>query len=176
MTLEALQIATPMHEAAQKLLLVFPFVVFTSGRRGLRAQAEAMAHNILAPPMNRDWIRQTYRRAAELQTWVDTNPAVMDPEEMADGLEAVLVSMGDDANKVSDHLVGMAVDLKPLERLIVNVDLSKVWVETEQGRQVIEWIRAYHGTKYFTTREGGRRRWHWACQPSPAEVTISRSA
>ena len=171
MTRDDCGVPPPMYDAAQLLQRAFPFVAFTSGRRGLRDQAEAMAANILAPPMNRDWIRQTYKRAAELQTYVDLHPEIMDSEELADGLHTVLVAMGDDAAKVSDHLIGMAVDLKPLERLIVNVDLSKVWVETEQGRQVIAWIRAYPQTKYFTTREGGRRRWHFSVK-SPVVVSV----
>ena len=170
MTLSDCDLAPPMHDAAQKLLLVFPFVQFTSGRRSLEDQAMTMAENILKA-RDRNWIRQTYKRAAELQTWVDLHPEITDEEALAEGLHATLVSMGDEASKVSDHLTGMAVDLKPMERLIVMKDLSKVWVETEEGRQVIEWIRAYHATKTFLTREGGLRRWHWACRlPVTQEV------
>ena len=161
-----------MHDAAQKLLLVFPFVTFTSGRRSLEQQAEVMAENILKSG-NRGWIRQTYLHAADLQAWLDLHPEVQDEDGLREGFLSVMAAMpAGTQNRISAHLTGMAVDLKPLEKLMVGPGITeKAWVPTEQGRQVIEWIRNYHGTDKFLTREGGLRRFHWQVK-APVSVQV----
>lgn len=159
MRIDALNLAPGMRQAAIELQIAHPSVEYISGRRDLAKQAHAMACNVVT---NRHFIARTYKHAAALQTALD----VAGPNCKTVGqIEAVLFKTlqampEEELAKISDHFTANAVDLQPME---------EGGVLTEEGQAVEAWIRAYPGTKWFTMREAGQVRWHWACQSS-AEV------
>ena len=62
MEIDQLDLAEPALSGAILLQLRHPYVVFTSGRRGVTDQARAMASNVVR---NRRWIDQTYADTAD---------------------------------------------------------------------------------------------------------------
>lgn len=110
----ALDLAEPAKSAAESLKAQFPSVVFTSGRRSVAEQADAMAGNILK---NRRWIEQTYARSAErdaLQKWVDDNPGATTKAAISAGLVAIMNGWTDkQRDKLSKHFSGLAFDVRP---------------------------------------------------------------
>lgn len=151
-------LAPVMQRRARELQAVEPTVVYLSGRRDLKAQAHAMACNVVS---DRHWIRKTYKRAATLQTAVDQHPEATTVAALEAVLYATLTALSPaDVDAVSDHLRGNAVDLAPMEA---------AGLLTDDGMRVVRWIRACPDTKWFTQREGGKIRWHWSVHES-AEV------
>ncbi len=154
-----------MQERAKELKELFPAVVYTSGSRDRVKQAKAMAANVVT---DRRWIRKVYVQAARLQTMVDLHPEAVTVDDLQDLLLDELDSMSDEElAKLSDHFTGNAVDVKPME-----VRVGKVSMPTEAGLKVIDWIENCPDTKWFTTREGGMVRWHWATKPLRDTVPV----
>lgn len=152
------QLAPLMQRCALELLAIEPSVVYISGRRDLKGQAHAMAVNVVT---NRIWIAQTYTHAAALQTAVDLHPQATTVAELERLLLQTLATLNPyELDAVSDHFRGNAVDLHAME---------EGDVLTECGKRVADWIRQCPDTKWFTMREGGKVRWHWAVRES-AEV------
>lgn len=144
---EDLGLAEPARSAAAALYAQFPDVLFTSGRRGVGDQARAMASNIVA---NRRWIAETYMPTAEsqaLQKWVDTHPAAVSQDKIAQGLAGVMVTWTDaQKGKVSKHFSGEAFDVQP--------------VPGDKGKAIKAYIRTLPGLTKFLEKEGGLVRWH----------------
>lgn len=148
-------LAPVMARRAQELLAAEPSVVYVSGRRNIQAQAHAMACNVVT---NRHWIAQTYKHAAALQTALDQHPEATTVAQIEALLARTMASLNpDELDAISDHFRGNAVDLEPME---VHAVL------TEAGSRVAKWIRECPDTKWFTMRESGEVRWHWACVES----------
>lgn len=149
MTIDDLQLAPVAANAARFLQERHPSIIFTSGRRGLRQQANAMASNIVSS-RNRRWIEQTYRASEAskaLQEWIDTHPQAKNLPAIAAGLEATLRALPDDvAGQISKHLSGMAFDIKP--------------VLGSAGEKIKATIRSLPDLQKFLEREGGLIRWH----------------
>ncbi len=125
-------------------------IVFTSGRRDLKKQAEAMAWNVTK---DRDWIGATYLVGLTLQDWVNHHPELVRYRELADGLYRYMLELGPDYyGRISRHLSGDAWDIDP----IVDVDGHP----TADGGDVIETIRSLDGLDKFLTKEGRLVRWH----------------
>lgn len=145
--IDDLHLAPTAHAAALALLAKHPDVVFTSGRRGVAAQAMAMAGNVIS---NRHWIGQTYKASAEreqLQAWVDAHPEAKSKEAIAAGLAAIMGSWSDAVNKrFSSHFDGRAFDVRP--------------VSGAAGEAIKATIRGLPGLVKFLDREGGLVRWH----------------
>ncbi len=144
---DRLNLAPSARAAALALLAKHPDVVFTSGRRGLADQAQAMASNIV---LNRRWIAETYRATAErdqLQAWVDANPEATTRDGIAAGLLAIMETWGDAQRaRLSRHFAGLAFDVRP--------------VGGGDGEAIKVTIRGLPGLVKFLEREGGLVRWH----------------
>ncbi|MCP2341532.1 S8 family serine peptidase [Actinomadura rupiterrae] len=147
-----LRLSEPARTGAALLLARHPGTVFTSGRRDARAQAHAMAVNVVA---NRRWIEQTYSsepERAELQQWVDHHPAAT-ADQIAAGLRAILDGWSDARRaRLSKHFGGLAFDVQPV---------------TADADQIKADIRALPGLDRFLDREGGITRWHAQFNPTP---------
>nr|WP_315597672.1 hypothetical protein [uncultured Cupriavidus sp.] len=143
--IEKLQLADIARVAAYKLKTAHPGVRFTSGRRTLVNQAEAMAENVA---QNRDWIEQTYLPSSlrsQWQEWVDRHTEITKSSDIAAGLLDIFKhATTEDLNRFSKHLSGLAFDVKPM----VN------------STQIVATIKALPGLKKFLQKEGGLVRWH----------------
>lgn len=147
MEVAELELEGQAHAGAVALKAAFPEVVFTSGRRGVQAQAHAMASNIVK---NRAWILETYRTTAmaqELQSWVNRHGECTTVDQITAGLVACM-STWTDADKalLSRHFSGQAFDVQPFDG--GNSDAIKAF------------IRSLSGIDKFLEREGGLVRWH----------------
>lgn len=150
MTLDELQLVGRAQMAAEDLLAAFPDVVFTSGRRTLEEQAQAMASNII---FNRFWVPQTYTDSLASRAchrWVLAHPSVRDKDGISAGLFGVLsVIPLEDLSHLSLHLSGQAFDVEP----VGGIDGGKI------AAFMHELADKYGGV--FLEREGGLVRWHF---------------
>lgn len=141
----SLGLSATAKKAAEALLKQFPDVEFTSGKRDLDKQAQAMAGNVTA---NRNWIKKTYASSAAskaCQKWVDDNPDAKTTADIAAGLLKTLKSLGKSAGQISKHLTGDAFDVQPV---------------TKDAASIKKAIKALPGCKKFLEKEGGLVRWH----------------
>ena len=142
--IDDLGLAEHARSAAAKLMADFPAVVFTSGRRTVAQQADAMAANIV---QNRQWIKQTYAQSAErdaLQKWVDDYPEATSRAAISTGLQGVMANWTDaKLVRLSRHIVGLAFDVKPTG-----------------DANLKEAIRALPNLVKFLDSEGGITIWH----------------
>jgi hypothetical protein len=133
--------------AAQQLLAGFPSVIFTSGRRDAKQQADAMAGNVL---QNRKWIEQTYLPSPEreqLQCWVDSHTAAVTQAAIAAGLAGIMAKWTDAQKKnLSPHFSGQAFDVHP--------------VAGDQGTALKNAIPNLPNLRTFLEKEGGLVIWH----------------
>jgi hypothetical protein len=145
--IEDLDLAPVARRAAEQLLAAHPGVVFTSGRRDIAGQAQAMAANVVR---NIAWIAQTYTdtpQRAALQAVVDALGHGYDARAYAAVLRAELSRWSDlDLAHVSKHLSGDAFDVQP--------------VPGAAGELIKDTIRKLPGLTKFLDREGGLVRWH----------------
>lgn len=130
--------------AAQSLKTQFPAVIFTSGRRSVDKQADAMAGNIV---VNRKWIEQSYtpsNESRQLQKWVDDNPGETTKAQISAGLKAIMSGWNDDQRvRLSRHFAGLAFDVSPTS-----------------GEDVKTAINKLDNLKKFLDEEGGIEIWH----------------
>lgn len=132
---------------ARDLVSAFPFVVFTSGRRNLLEQAQAMAANLMH---NKRWIEQTYAPSPvrdACQEWV-TNAT--EGASISAGLLSVLRGFDDhQIARLSKHPAGLAFDVHP--------------VPDPQGAAVKAWLyaKAAEVGGKFLERESSLTRWHF---------------
>lgn len=161
----ALKLAPRMLARATELQTAHPTVVYLSGRRDLRAQAHAMACNVVT---HRDFIARTYVHAAVLQTLVDTHPDARSVEELETLFYDTMTLLPSvDLARISAHLTGLAVDLLPME--------DGDGQMTPTGQAVYTWIHDCPDTKTFLVREAGLVRWHWELTPD-ITTTVTRSS
>lgn len=156
-TIDAMALHPVMEQACRQFEWVFPHVQWLSGKRDRQSQARAMAPHVIK---DRKWIVKTYLRAAQLQTAVDVHPEVQTVEQVSALLFDTMLGMSDEELvKVSDHMIGLAVDMAPM--IFGDGD------PTPTGQEALKWMHDYPYTKKVLTREGGRIVWHWACQEHP---------
>ncbi|MDE2022073.1 MAG: hypothetical protein KGI71_04180 [Patescibacteria group bacterium] len=156
LTIDQMQLSPVARRAARALLDAHPTVRFTSGRRDLWAQAQAMAVNTM---LNRHWIGQTYLRGTTLQTWVDQQPAVVTLDQLTVGLYDQLCAWRQaDLDTLSRHLGGDAFDVSPM--------IDEHGIPTDEGQEAIHTIMGLPGLDKFLSREGGLIRWHAQFLPS----------
>lgn len=140
-----LDLAEYADSAATSLANDYPEAVFTSGRRTVDEQANAMAGNIVK---NRNWIKQTYAASAErdsLQDWVDQHPEATTKAEIAAGLAGIMSTWTDVQKvKLSRHFAGLAFDVQPIPN----------------GDKLKNAIKALPHLKKFLDNEGGLVIWH----------------
>ena len=138
---------------AEALLRAHPNVVFTSGRRSVQIQAGAMAENVVG---RRNWIRDTYAESPEryeLQTWVDSHPDAVTPDQIMAGLRTVMNGWNDTRKvRLSRHFAGLAFDVQP--------------VSGSGGEAIKATIRALPHLRGFLDSEGGKIIWHVEFAPS----------
>ena len=157
MTIEELHLHPVMEQACRQFEIAFPHVQWLSGKRDRESQARAMAPHVVK---DRQWIVKTYLQAAHLQTAVDFRPDAQTAEQVSTVLFETMLGMSDEElAKVSDHMIGLAVDLVPM--VFGDGD------PTPTGQAALKWMHDYPYTKKVLTREGGRIVWHWACQEQP---------
>lgn len=157
MTIEEMNLHPVMEQACRQFEWAFPKVEWRQGRRDRTTQARDMAPHIVR---DRQWISRTYLHAAHLQTAVDVHPEAQTVEQVSTLLFETMLGMSDEElNKVSDHFLGMAVDLTPM--------IFNDGDPTPTGQEALKWMYDYPYTKKVLTREGGRIVWHWACQETP---------
>jgi hypothetical protein len=144
-SIDDLDLVNYAKEAANTLLKAHPAVVFTSGRRSLKQQADAMADNVIK---NRKWIEQTYAASAErdlLQKWVDDNPQAVTKSNISTGLEGIMNGWTDEQRKnLSRHFSGQAFDVQPVEN----------------GDAIKKTIKSLPNLRKFLEKEGGLIIWH----------------
>jgi hypothetical protein len=154
LTIAECHLAPVMELRARELELAFPgLITFTSGRRTLHEQAQAMAVNHVQDPQSY-LVRQYIHASDFLHALSGLDHYSVD--EITEAIYAILVARPFLVS--SPHLDGNAVDLRPME--------LPTGQPTIHGGEVIEWIRARPETTDFRTREGKLRRWHWACVPA----------
>jgi hypothetical protein len=133
--------------AASKLQSDFPDVIFTSGRRDVAQQANAMAANVV---QNRHWIMDTYADSNErddLQAWVDANPTATTKEAIASGLAGIMSNWTDEQKgRFSRHFSGQAFDVQP--------------VTGSNGNLIKAGIKSLPNLRKFLDSEGGLVIWH----------------
>jgi hypothetical protein len=143
--IDKLDLSPTAKAAAQQLKTAHPEIKFTSGRRGVAAQAHAMASNIVSSG-DRKWIEKTYAAAGALQKWVDDHPSATSVADISAGLKGVMDAMTDpERGKVSKHLSGDAFDVQPQAK-----DAAKIKAD----------MAALPGATKFLSQEGGLERWH----------------
>jgi hypothetical protein len=115
MKVSELHLQPDVQAKVEALLAAHPGTIFTSGRRTLGGQAEAMSQNIIAG--GRHWITSTYTDSPAvraLQHWVDSHPNARNHLEIAAGLLSVMKEMPEaEQNSISHHLTGRALDIQP---------------------------------------------------------------
>ena len=133
------------QDAAAALLAAHPNVVFTSGRRSVKQQADAMAENTVE---NRRYIEQTYAANPEsrsLQQWVDDHPEATSKAAISIGLEDIMRNWTEAQKKtLSRHFSGQAFDVQPVG----------------DGDAIKETIRSLPNLRQFLESRGGLTRWH----------------
>lgn len=167
MQLEDLGLGPLARAAALELLTEFgpDVIMFSRGYSDLRAQARAMAGNVLR---NKEWIKQTYTRkerpsyaiACLLQDVVYRNSEINDRMAITDYLHAALLAIPN-GHEISFHCrttvdgepAAEAFDLVPLE--------DDLGIATAMGFKVKDKIRrGLPDLDTFLTREGGLPIWH----------------
>lgn len=122
-------------------------IVFTSGRRTVKQQADAMAPHVVN---DRQWIVGVYKDkevANALQKWVDDHPEAKTAKQIGAGLEAVINSWPAETQlKLSRHLTGAAFDVNP--------------VAGEAGAKIKKSIKALADLDDFLEKEGNDVVWH----------------
>lgn len=144
--IDALKLEDYVRDAAIALRTEFPNIMFTSGRRDVGGQAQAMASNVA---QNRKWIEQTYKPSAmrtRLQAWVDANPGAGTIASIAAGLLATMNGFPAELAGFSEHLTGEAFDVQP--------------VPGPDGEAIKAAIKALPNLAQFLPTEGGLVRWH----------------
>jgi hypothetical protein len=144
--IEALNLNAIARAGAYALKAAHPQVKFTSGRRDERAQARAMAANVVR---ERKWIERTYKVSAArtaCQAWVDAHPEATTPDAIAAGLLTVFDGLSKvQVSAISRHLSGDAFDVQPV---------------TDDAEVIKARIRGLAGLDLFLDVEGGLVRWH----------------
>jgi hypothetical protein len=144
-SIDDLNLVSYARNAAEALLEAHPDVVFTSGRRTVKEQADAMAGNVLR---NRKWIEQTYVNTPErnaLQRWVDDNRAATTKSAISAGLGGIMNGWTDaQKGRLSRHFSGQAFDVRPVA----------------QGAAIKRTIRSLPSLRRFLQSEGGLTIWH----------------
>jgi hypothetical protein len=145
LTIADLGLVDYAQDAAAALLAAHPNVIFTSGRRSVKQQADAMAGNIVE---NRQYIEQTYAASPEsrsLQQWVDEHPEAVTQAAISIGLEGIMRNWTDAQKKtLSRHFSGQAFDVQP----------------ADDGDAIKETIRSLPNLHLFLESRGGLTRWH----------------
>lgn len=157
-SIDELDLDPIMRSRAEELLARCPWVIYTSGRRDVAAQARAMAQNHLADPQT--YLTKTYQYGKVfLAAIVELAPVDQrSVEKVAQTIRAVIQEQPDAL--VWKHRDGTCVDLQPLEDAFGD--------PTVKGQDVMRFIQNCPDTVRFIMREGGLRRWHWECRKAPA--------
>lgn len=146
LSIDDLDLAEYAKSGAVSLQAKYPATVFTSGRRNIQQQADAMAHNVAS---NRQWIAQTYKPSPQrdaLQKWVDDNPDATDESDISAGLKSVMDGWTDDQKaNFSRHIVGLAFDVQPVD---------------DDADEIKNYIRKLPHLHKFFDKEGGKIIWH----------------
>jgi hypothetical protein len=143
--INSLKLSSAAKKGAEALLKEHPEVEFTSGKRDLAEQADAMAGNVVK---KRDWIKNTYassEASKACQKWVDDNPEAKTQKAIADGLHETLKGLGGKASQISKHLTGDAFDVQPVSK---------------NAAAIKKTIQNLPGIKKFLDKEGGLTIWH----------------
>jgi hypothetical protein len=147
LAIDDLNLSPTAKGAANLLHSQLPDLLFTSGRRDVTQQAQAMANNVVK---NRAWIRETYRAGSEqdsLQEWIDSNPAATTATAIARGLAAIMLTWNDDQKRqLSRHFSGDAFDVQP--------------VAGPEGDVIKSSIKRLPKLRAFLDTEGGLVIWH----------------
>lgn len=159
-----LDLIEPALGGALILRRAFPGVVFTSGRRSIRDQANAMAENVALSmkrnghPAGETWLIRTYKATPvrdALVRWLRGHPSAFNSPGIAAGFMSVFRSMPEDeVARVSKHLVGLAFDVRPVHGM--------------QEGPVLQCLRTLPHLDKFLDREGGLIRWHAQFNRLPA--------
>lgn len=152
LTVAELGLVDYARDAAAALLAAHPNVVFTSGRRSVKQQADAMAENTVE---NRRYIEQTYAANPEsrsLQQWVDNHPEAISKAAISIGLEDIMRNWTDAQKKtLSRHFSGQAFDVQPVA----------------DGEAIKDTIRSLPNLRQFLESRGGLTRWHADFEKGP---------
>lgn len=143
--ISSLILSSTAKKAAEALLKKYPNIEFTSGRRDLKDQAQAMAGNVVS---KRDWIKKTYlanEASKACQKWVDDHPDAKTKKDIAAGLLETLKGLGTKAGQISKHLTGDVFDVQPVSK---------------DATEIMKAIQKLPGVKKFLEKEGGLVRWH----------------
>jgi hypothetical protein len=147
-----LDLAGYAKDGAEALLRTHPAVVFTSGRRSVQQQADAMAGNVVG---NRNWIRETYAESPEryeLQTWLESHPDAATRDQIMAGLRTVMNGWNDGRKtRLSRHFAGLAFDVQPVAGAV--------------GEAIKATIRGLPHLRRFLDTEGGKVIWHAEFEP-----------
>jgi hypothetical protein len=140
LTIAQLDLEPDVKVKAEELASKAPGVVFTSGRRTISQQANAMAQNVV---QNRRYVQETYRASKlrdALQRWVDAHPTATEAG-IANGFFHILTAWSPaDLRHLSAHLTGRAFDIEP---------------HSAPAAEVVAL-----SPRQFLTSEAGLPRWH----------------
>jgi hypothetical protein len=157
------------RNVALRLLMQFPQLVLTSGRRCVDDQCRAMAENEAEA---RDWVRRTYAESpveVAVCSWLDQNPSITDVAGIETGLLGVLAGFDQlELHQLSWHLSGEAFDIQPL------TDESATAVTSAIRDEIIAIIQG-GGSAKFLPSEGGLLRWHVQVAQTDTNTTPTAS-
>lgn len=152
LSIDDLDLQPNAKAAAEELLAAHASVVFTSGRRTVEEQADAMAGNVV---VNRNYIEETYAASSErdaLQKWVDDHPEATTQADISAGLQGIMNGWSDaQKRKLSLHFSGEAFDVKP--------------VGGSGGDAIKKTIKKLPKLRKFLESEGGLTIWHAEFNP-----------
>ena len=148
LSVDDLNLSEYAASGATTLKNAYPQICFTSGRRNVQQQADAMASNIVK---NCQWINQTYKQSDErdsLQKWVDDNPDATTADQISAGLQSIMQNWTDEQKgRLSKHFAGLAFDVQPL---------------SDNADEVKNFIKTLPHCMQFLDSEGGLVIWHAA--------------
>ena len=147
-----LNLSPSFAPVAVALEAAFPGVYFTSGRRDVEQQSQAMADNVI---VNRKYVVDTYRESPErdvLQLIIDANSQPMNHANMAALILRYLRSLTDEQlGHLTKHPAGLAFDVRPEGGS--RGDAIKAWL----------FAKAKEIGGKFLDKESGIEIWHLQC-------------
>lgn len=155
LTIEEMRLSPNARKAAQLVLKNHPEVVFTSGRRDLKDQARAMAHNVFL--YGCEWLVQTYRNqdmVKALTDWMEENlDQTHSAKALSEGFYNTLMTQQAGQFAQFPHCRGDAFDIRCPRFESGAINESAV----SAIRRTIEHLPIELGLQLVLTKEGQHR-------------------
>ena len=155
LTIAQMRLSPNAQHAAEMIFQAHPTIVFTSGRRDVRQQAEAMAVNTIRYGVG--WLGQTYKNrqmVEQLEGWMEQNlEKTASVQQMTEGFYRTLVAEQSGQLIQFPHCRGDAFDIACPRFASGQVDEQ----QTTLIKSIIESLPTALGLQLILTREGAHR-------------------